>query len=377
MRNAYLILIFLFLAGCSKLQSTPNETTSTVEEDAYKIAVIAPQCGPYEALGLSIVHGAELAVDLKNGSGGIDGKKIKLVKIDDGGLASEGTVKAKSLVSEMVLGVIGHLNSDISIPASEIYAGAKIPEISPGSTSPLLTKREKVKGYIFRTIGSDDKQGEFCAKYIVDKGFQKVAVLFNNRTYGSSLAGEFTSKLNTLSKNIEIVFHKSYRVKQGDFSKEVSDLKLAMPDVVFFVGEYGDGARFLKELRGADVNSTFLGSEGVYDEEFIKAGKGASDGALVVSLPEVKDKNFQEEYKKKFKKELGSYSANSFDGANILISAIEKIKEEDPGKIAKSVSETKNYSGITGNISFDENGDLIDPGFTLYEVKNGTFVAIR
>ena len=355
------------MAGCARLQ---NQEVDNV----YKIAVAAPQIGPYKELGLSIVHGTELAVDLKNQNGGIDGKKIKLITVDDGGLAGEGTWRAKSLVSEMVLGVIGHLNSDISIPASEIYASAMIPEITPGSTNPFFTEREPVKGYVFRTIGRDDEQGKIAAHFVHDKGFKKIAVFYNNRGYGTSLASEFVKEINTLN-NSDIIFYASYKVDSKDYSKEIKILKEKLPDLIYFVGEYGDAARFLKQFRSIGLKTPFLGSEGVFDQEFIRSGKTASEGAWIVSLPPVTDQNFIETYKKKFGMELGSYSANSFDAANILISAIEKVKENNSSKIAKAISETKDFPGLTGKISFDPKGDLTNPGFSIYQVKSGMFVA--
>ena len=364
-------LIVFFVSGCSKLSLSPSS-----DNNVYKIAVAAPQFGPYKELGLSIVNGAQLAVDLKNQSGGISGEKIKLITVDDGGLAGEGTWRARSLVDEMVLGVIGHLNSDISIPASEIYSKAMIPEISPGSTSTFFTERKPVKGYVFRTIGRDDQQGELSARFAVSQHFKKIAVLYNNRGYGASLASEFVNQINS-EKDSEVVFYETYKVGTNDFSKEINGLKIKLPDLVFFVGEYGDAAKFLKQLRNTGLKTAFLGSEGVFDQEFINSAKGHSERALVVSLPEVKDKKFLEEYKNKFGKELGSYSANSFDATNVLISAIEKVKEKNPDKIAKAIRETKNFPGLTGNISFDEKGDLVDPKFSIYVVKNGIFVSVQ
>ncbi len=372
MKNKFLLSVFFcfsvlfFFAGCSKLQ------TSNVP-DVYKIAVAAPQFGPYQALGQSIVNGSQLAVDLKNQTGGINGKKIELITVDDGGLAGEGTWRARSLVDEMVLGVIGHLNSDISIPASEIYSKAMIPEISPGSTNPFFTERKPVNGYVFRTIGRDDQQGELSARFAVNQHFKKIAVLYNNRGYGESLASEFVRQINS-SKDSEIVFYEMYKVGIGDFVKEISSLRIKLPDLVFFVGEYGDAAKFLKQLRNAGIKTAFLGSEGVFDQEFISSSKGHSERALVISSPEIKDNKFLEAYKTKFGKEIGSYSANSFDATNILISAIEKVKEKNPEKIARAIKETKNFPGLTGNISFDEKGDLVNPNFSIYVVKNGVFV---
>lgn len=364
--------MLLSLNGCSKSQIGQQSN----KEDVYKIAVAAPQFGPYKELGSSIINGAQLAVDLKNQAGGINGKKIELVTVDDGGLAGEGTWQARNLVDEMVLGVVGHLNSDISIPASEIYSRAMIPEITPGSTNPFFTERKPVSGYVFRTIGRDDQQGELSARFVVNQNFKKLAVLYNNRGYGASLASEFLNYVNKVS-GVDIVFYEMYEVGINEFSKQINSLKQKSPELVFFIGEYGDAAKFLGQLRSAGLKTAFLGSEGVFDQEFINSAKGHSERALVISLPEVKDKIFLENYKSKFGKEIGSYSANSFDATNILISAIEKVKEKNPEKIAKAVRETKNFPGLTGNISFDTKGDLVDPKFSIYVVKNGMFVTAQ
>ena len=285
----YVLSCLVICFGCTKPQ---NNSLKLNEGDVYKIAVAAPQFGPYKALGLSIVNGAQLAVGLKNQSGGINGKKIELITVDDGGLAGEGTWRARSLVDEMVLGVIGHLNSDISIPASEIYSKAMIPEISPGSTSPFFTERKPVMGYVFRTIGRDDQQGELSARFAISQHFKKIAVLYNNRDYGASLASEFVNQINTI-KDAEVVFYETYKVSTDNFSKEINNLKIKLPDLVFFVGEYGDAAKFLKQLRGAGLKTAFLGSEGVFDQEFINSAKGHSERALVISLPEVTDGKFK------------------------------------------------------------------------------------
>ena len=369
------VLLVLFLTVCSGSSVSP--VSQKDNNDVYKIAVIAPQFGPYEALGLSIIHGAELAVDMKNKSGGISGKKIELVKVDDGGLASEGLWKAKNLVSENVLGVIGHLNSDISVPASEVYAMAMIAEISPGSTNPLFTERTPVRGFVFRTVGRDDKQGEVAADYVLKNNFKKVAVIYNNRSYGQSLSSEFIKRIESSNSDVRVVLSSMYEVGSKDYSKEVNKIKAAVPDIIFFAGEYNDAGKLLKQLRAAVVNAKFLGGEAVFDQEFIDIAGNASNGAIVISLPQVSDRNFIESYKNSFRKELGAYSANSFDAANILISAIEKVREKNPDKVAKAIGETKDFNGLTGKITFDSKGDLLDPQFFLYEVKERKFEIIR
>ena len=375
----FIVCLLVFITGCSKLNPHPS-FLSPNNEDVYKIAVIAPQFGPYEALGKSIIYGAELAVEKKNKAGGINGKKIHLLKVDDGGLASEGTYRAKSLVEEKVLGVIGHLNSDISIPASEIYSKAMIVEISPGSTNPFFTEREPVRGYVFRTVGRDDLQGKITASFVKQKGFKNIAVLYNDRGYGQSLSSEFVKEVKKTPAFANIVFYEKYKVDTMDFLKEINALKEKSPDLIYFIGEYGDGAKFLGELRKTGLKTPFLGSEGIYDIEFIKASGDAGEGALVVSLPQVTSNEFIKAYKEKYKRDLGAYSANSYDATNILVSAIEKIKcdKDMPwhvcvDKIAHIVSDTKDYEGLTGKLSFDEKGDLTNPAFSVYEVKSGMF----
>ncbi len=376
MQILFLLQLFCFILIFSLLSCSKHEKSSSLKnKDSYKIAVIAPQFGPYQALGLSLINGAELAVEIKNKNGGINGKKIELIKADDGGLAGEGTWRARSLVDHMVLGVIGHLNSDISIPASEIYTKAMIPQISPGSTSSFFTERKHVRGYVFRTIGRDDKQGQIAAKFAQNKGFKKIAILYNDRGYGTSLASEFSKQIE-LAMLAEIVFYEKYKVGTEDFSKKLTVLKDKSPDLVFFAGEYGDAAQFLAKLKNSGSNAAFLGSEGVYAPEFIEQTKNISDGVFVVSLPEIMDNNFVESYKSKFKKDLGAYSSNSFDAANILISAIEKANEKNPEKVAKIIRETKDYPGLSGLISFDSKGDLVDAGFSVYEIMNGMFAVV-
>ena len=367
-----LCFILVFMSGCSL-----NVSRSDGEEDIYKIAVAAPQFGPYKELGLSIVNGAELAVELKNQNGGINNQQIKLVKVDDGGLVGEGTWRAQNLVSEMILGVVGHLHSDISIPASEIYSKAMIAEITPASTSPFFTERKPVQGYVFRTIGRDDEQGKEAAEFAKDKNFKKIAILYNNRSYGLSLASEFVKEIDENMKEADIVFYQMYEVDNKDYSREVIVLKQKSPDFIFFVGEYGDAARFLKKLRANGLNTAFLGSEAVLDKEFISSSNNASEGAFVLSVPDISDKTFVQKYKERFKKEISAFSANSFDATNILISAIEKAKEKNPEKVAKIIRETKDFPGVSGKITFDSKGDLANPHFSFYQVKSGMFVSIK
>ena len=371
----FLFIVFFGLVfGCTKPIQSP--------EEIYKIAVVAPQTGPYAILGSSIINGAELAVNEANNTSGIHGKKIDLIKEDDGGLVGEGAFFAYRLTStEMILGVIGHLNSDISIPASEFYRRANIPEISPGSTSPYFTEREATKGFVFRTIGRDDSQGKLLAEYVKRKGFKRVAILYNDRAYGKSLAGEFAKSLKIENNNgvsPTIVFYDMIQVGKKDYGSLLSQISSNMPDVVFLAGEHDDAANLVKDFNKYSLSMTkFLGGDGIDIAEFIKIGGTSTNGSVLISPAPIQDESFVSKYKEAYNEEPTGYSANSYDAANILINAIKQVKEKNPELIAKTIASTKDFKGVTGNITFDENGDLTEPGFVLSEIKDGKFMVIK
>lgn len=368
----FVLFFSLFLGGCLR---------SHGPKDVYKIAVVAPLSGTDIPLGESIIHGAELAVLEANKKGGIDKKNIVLVKEDDGGLVGEGAFFAYRLTrTDMILGVIGHLDSDISIPASEFYARAMIAEISPGSTSPYFTERNATKGYVFRTIGRDDAQGKITADYVTKNGFKRVVILYHDREYGRSLSGEFAKALKT-SKVVNkptIIYYNKVEVGKTDYGALLSHLSSLKPDIVFLAGEYNDAGYLVKDFPKYGLEKTqFIGGDGVYHTDFIKIGGINTEGSIVISAPPIKDKSFIERYTKHYNQEPTGYSANTYDATNILIYAIKKAKEKTPEEVAKVVALTMDFVGVTGSISFDENGDLTSHGFVLNKVVNGKFKVIE
>jgi len=371
-KNLLLVLMIIFQTGCMKPPGV---------EDVYKIAVVSPYSGPDASLGNSIANGAELAVNETNEKGGINGKKIVLIKEDDGGLVGDGAFFAYRLTkTEMVLGVIGHLDSDISIPASEFYTRAMIPQISPGTTSPYFTDRDVTRGYVFRTIGRDDEQGQVAAKYVLKHGFKRVAILFNERDYGRSLAGEFAKAIKTSNSPNQppIVFYNMIQEGLTDYGSLLAQLSAYKPDVIFQAGECVDAGYIIKDFPKYGLEKTqFIGGDGIYHSDFIKIGGINTEGSLVVSAPPIRDKSFEEKYKKYFNEDPTGYAANAYDATNILIEAMKKIKENDGEKIALEVAKTMNFQGVTGLISFDSKGDLTSEGFVLNRVVNGKFKVVE
>lgn len=368
-----LVGIIFFCVSCNK---------SSQNESEYKIAVISPLSGPYKLLGESITHGAQLAVEEINKKNGINGKKVDLIIEDDGGLPGEGAFFAYRLTrTQMILGVIGHLNSDISIPASEFYVRAMVVQISPGSTSPYFTERESTRGYVFRTIGRDDTQGKLAADYVLKHGFKRVAVLYNDRAYGRELSGEFVKGLQSLPPSgikPEIVYYNMIQVGLKDYGSLLAQLSSKSPDVVFLAGEHDDAGHLIKDFPKYGLEKTqFIGGDGIDHKEFIKIGGINTEGTIAISSAPIVDQTFIKRFYDRFGENPTGYAANSYDATNILLAAIGKVKDFDGTKVAKEVSSTKDFSGVTGKISFNVNGDLTSPGFVLSKVVNGEFKKLK
>lgn len=371
------ILVFLIslLCSCTKpdlkketghnveFNQTETLEIKTIDGDYY-IAIAAPLTGPYRELGNTMVEGATLAVEEYNRVAE-NKKRIGTIIIDDGGIVSEGIARAHLVAEQDALGVIGHLNSEISIEVSNIYSRSKIPAISPASTNPKFTERPSVKGYVFRTIGTDRQLGEMAAEYVLSEpDYKRVAVLYNDRPYGVSVATEFVREI-AKADDKELVLYQTIPVRTDDHSGIAKKVVDAKADIVFFIGEYNDAGYLLKDLKQRNTSVQFLGSEGVYQQAFIDIAGEAAEGALIIGTSEAPSAILAD-YKTKFGKSSSGYVGSSYLATKIMIDAIKKNNFKNPEAIAKTISE---------NEIFDPNGDLISPNFVIYEVTNGEFSA--
>ncbi len=332
-------------------------------EGTYYIAIAAPLTGPYRALGRTIVEGVTLAVQDFNNNQDAN-HKIGTVILDDGGLVAEGLGRADIAIAQRALGVIGHLNSEISVEASRKYAAAHIPQISPASTHPKFTERSDVRGYVYRTIGTDRQLGASAAQFAsANPKYKKVAVLYNDRAYGISVASEFVRNLAKDSSK-QLVFYETIPVRTTDHSQTVARLDELEPDLVFFVGEYNDAGYLVKELKAKVPKAQFLSVEGAHNVKFIEIGGKAAEGAIVIST------NIPNEvatrYKMQYETEATGYVGSSYLAATLLLEAAKANGyKSGPGLAQKLMA-----SGV-----FTPNGDLRDPHFVLYKVVDSKFVA--
>lgn len=340
--------------------------------DTIKIGVGAPLTGPNAKPGQDILNGVKLAVEEKNAAGGVLGKQVELLQEDDRSDPREGIVVANKLVNSGAVGVIGHYNSGVSIPASEeVYAPSKVVNITPGSTNPKYTERGLK--WVFRTIGRDDMQGKVGAAFAVSHQLKNVAIIHNKGAYGQGLAEEF--KKNLEAGGGKTLIFDGINKDDKDFSPILTKIKTLKPDLIFYGGEYQDGALFSRQAKQVGLKAPIMGGDALYDKDYIKlTGPEYATGNYITFSTGNQSDSFREHYTAKYG-ELGPYSAYAYDAAQVLLAAIEKAGGTDPEKVRDAVAATKDFPGVTGSISFDAKGDLTQAGFAVWQVSpKGEFV---
>jgi branched-chain amino acid transport system substrate-binding protein len=343
-----------------------------------KIGHVGPLTGGIAHLGKDNENGARLAIDEANAAKiKIDGKdaKFTLVAEDDQADPKVGTTVAQKLVDAKVAGVVGHLNSGTTIPASAIYNGAGIPVITGSATNPKLT--EQGFKVTFRTVGRDDQQGPAIASYLADSKKPKlVAVIDDATAYGEGIANEVEKTLK--AANIKVLPREKGTDKTTDWKAVLTKIKGRNPDAVFYGGMDATGGPLLKQGRELGVKAVFSFGDGACTDDMTKLAGAAADGLLCSQAglpPQAADKKFLDAYKKKFNVDPILYAPFTYDGANLLIEAMKKANSADPAKYLPELAKLS-YKGATGQIAFDEKGDRKDAEMTIFTMKDGKLAPV-
>ena len=374
-------LLTVTLTGCGKTETAPtppsnsNANSSNTEELVVKIGASAPLTGPQAHIGKDNENGTRMAIEDANAKGIIlGGKKIRfeLLSEDDQTDPKTATIVAQKLVDAKVNGVIGHLNSGTTIPASRIYNDNGIPQISPSATAVTYT----AQGFktAFRVMANDGQQGkvlgEFAAKNL---GAKKIAVLDDRTAYGQGLADEFIKSAQ--ANGAQIVTHEYTTDKAVDFTAVLTSIKGKKPDLVFFGGMDPQGAPMLKQLKALALDVKFMMGDGGYTPKFIENAGAAAEGAYA-SLPGIPlaqmpgGKDFSQRYEAKYKQPIQLYAPYCYDAVNVMIAAMQKAGSADPAKYLPELAKIE-LDGVTAKIAFDERGDLKGGAITLYQVQQG------
>ncbi len=348
------------------------------QEQVVKIAHVGPITGPIAHIGKDNENGARMAIEELNAKGiTLDGKKTKFVLIaeDDASDPKQATAVAQKLVDAKVAGVIGHVNSGTSIPASKIYYDAGIPQISPSTTSAKYTQQNF--NTTFRVVASDSQLGSALGRYAAKTLHAKTAAVIDDRTaYGQGLAEEFTKAAK--AAGITIVATQYTNDKATDFNAILTSFKAKKPDVVFFGGLDAGGGPMLRQMKQLAIKAKFMGGDAICTSDLPKlAGDGigndqvicAEAGGVEESARKSLD-DFKTAYKQKYGKDVVIYAPYTYDALMTMADAMQKAKSADPKKYLPELAKI-HHKGVTGMISFDAKGDIKDGTITLYTYRDG------
>lgn len=348
-------------------------------QDVVRIGHVGPTSGPVAHLGKDNELGARLAIDELNAKGVvIGGRKVRLELLaeDDAGDPRQGTATAQKLVDSKVHGVVGHLNSGTTIPASKIYSDAGVPQVSPSATNPRYTRQ----GYrtAFRLVADDVQLGGALGKYAVGtlRG-QRIAVIDDRTAYGQGVANEFEKGVKAAGGTL--VGREFTTDKAADFMAILTSLKARKPDVVFFGGMDSVAGPMLRQMAQLGMEAKFVGGDGVCTGELPKlAGGQLADGQVVCAEAggvEGAQKQAMEAFRARFKaatkSEVQVYAPYSYDAVGVLVAAMVKAGSWEPAKYLPVLARTEGYPGVTGTIGFDDKGDVRNGALTLYTYKGG------
>jgi branched-chain amino acid transport system substrate-binding protein len=336
-----------------------------------KFAVAGPLTGSNAAFGAQLKNGFDQAVADINAAGGILGQKITTATGDDVGDPKQGVSIANKFSAEGVKFVVGHFNSGVTMPASEVYQENGILSITPASTNPRVTERKMWN--IFRTCGRDDQQGAVAGDYIVKhfKG-KKVAVVHDKTTYGQGLADETRKVMN--KGGIKEVLYEGINIGDKDFSALVSKIKAAGADLVYWGGLHTEGGLLVRQMRDQGVKATLMGADGITSDEFASIGGPGVEGTLMTFAPDPRKRPEAKAVLEKFrakKFEPEAYTLYSYAAVEIIKQAAEAAKSLDPKKVAEQIRSGQKFKTVIGELSYDKKGDITRPDYTMYVWKKG------
>jgi branched-chain amino acid transport system substrate-binding protein len=355
--------------------------TVWAQKGTIKIAVQAPLSGEQAALGEHIKLGAQLAVEEATKAFKALGFDLVFVPYDDQAKPEVGVANARNIVADPnVLVLVGHFNSGVALPASEVYKDAMLAMISPANTATEITDR----GYanVNRVCGRDDVQGPVGARFAAQDLKRKSVYIIHDKTlYGQGVADNFRNEANKLGLK---VFGYEGTEERANFSPIITPMKAKNPDLVYFGGIYHQGGLLLKQMREKGVNAAFMGPDGLDSSEMVKIAGSQVVGSYYTTVagppaayPE--SAAFATKFKQRFGKEVESFAMYGYDAALVGIKAIEQTLQTNGGKkpsraeVSAAVRKLKDFKGVTGSIAFDNKGDPIKAKYFVLQFEKRSY----
>ena len=356
-----LALAVFAVAGCG---GSSSGDASAAPSTAFKVGLGAPFTGDYATYGASHKAGAEIAMDELNAAGGVNGGQVSLELGDDLGDAKQAVLVAQKFIDDTSIVVVdGHMFSGATIAAGAKYETAGLPMISPSATQPDISS---LGAFVWRICMTDAVQGKGLADYsLTTLGKQKIAIMYDNSDYGRGLADAYESGVKAAGGTI--VGKEQYAAGDTDFKAQLTKLKGASPDLLFLSGYYPEGSKIAQQARELGMDVQMLGSDGYASDELPKLGGAAVEGMLVSTFFDyTKDDAAVQKFVDAYKAANDGanpdwFAANSYDVMMLAAQAAKNAGKNDRAAINDALGSIGTYQGISGPVTFDENGDVIKP----------------
>jgi branched-chain amino acid transport system substrate-binding protein len=352
--------------------SLPPQQPAPIFRGEITIAAAGPMTGPSAAFGVQIRAGSEMAVGDINAAGGVLGRRVELVVVDDKADPKEGVAVAMQLAARKVAFVNGHFNSGISIPASDVYEREGIIMISPASSNPQLTQRGRHN--IFRVSSRDDQQGVYAAQYLVrNYGDKRFAILHNKTIYGKGMADDFRGALSRAGG--KEVLYDGYNGKEKDYSALVAKLKQANPEILFMGGFSTDIGFVVRQMRAEGMKTLLVAGDALADDEFWSVAGVAGEGTLFTKLPDARQFLEASAIVKRFRErgiEPDGYTLHAYASVQAWAEAAQRAGSTTASEVAQMLVKGR-FTTALGTLGFDPQGDVTIPGFAMYRWSAGKF----
>lgn len=344
-----------------------------------RLGIAGAHSGDLASYGLPTVKAAQLVVDEINAAGGVLGQPVELLIEDDACKPGIATNTATKLISQNVSVVVGHICSGATKAAMGIYRDAGIIAISPSATNPALTQSGEYPNF-FRTIASDDAQARLEVDFALDVlKVSKVAVIHDKGDYGKGLA-EFARKFLIDSGRAEAVLYEGVTPGAVDYSAVVQKIRRSGAEAVIFGGYHPEASRIIMQMRKKRMETVFISDDGVKDATFIKVAGKYAEGVYATGPRDVSQNALaikaNEDHRKKFESDPGAFFLNAYAATQALLNAVEKAGTTEYSALTKALR-TEPVDTPLGSIRFDDRGDAVGVGFSMYQVRNGVYVEVK
>lgn len=343
-----------------------------------KIAMVIPATGPLTQYGDMIKEGVSTAVEMVNAAGGVNGKKVETVIVDDACEPKQGPVAANRVINDKIHYVVGPVCSGAAIAAAPIYNNEGVVVVTPSATSPNLTDGKNFH-YIFRTIGRDDQQGPAAAKFIAEKiKPKKVAVLHDKQAYGQGIASNVRDDLK--KAGIDVVLFEGINAGDSDYSAVITKLKSAGVDFVYYGGYHPEMGLLLRQAGEQGLKVRMMGPEGVGNPE-INAIAGPAVEGMLLTLPadfstNPKNAAIVKAFKDKKRDPSGAFQLTSYAAAQVILDSIKAVGD-NPAKVADHLHKTT-FDTPLGPVAWDKKGDLKSFEFQVFQWhKDGSKTLVK